>query len=38
MFLFEVSHDELSLEEGALTEANHLTLSLGRREEVREIQ
>jgi len=32
------SHDKLSLEEGALTEANHLTFSLGKREEVRCMQ
>jgi len=33
-----MSHDELSIEEGALTEVNHLTFSLGRREEVRDTQ
>jgi len=32
------SHHKLSLEEGALTEANHITFSLGKREEVRYMQ
>jgi len=34
---FEVSHEQLSLKEGALIEANH-TLSLAKREEVRNMQ